>query len=86
MVYFLIFRVHRAICIRSRRPWLFPDAIYYMTPNGREFVKTLKVLHDFTYKVIEERRASRKTNPQKSIEKSLEDDTFGNINIFQLST
>ena len=40
---------------RSMRPWQSNDFIYYKTNTGKEHNKTLKILHDFTRKVINER-------------------------------
>jgi cytochrome P450 family 4 subfamily V len=42
---------------RVRQPWLWVDFIYYLTPGGREFKKSLDILHGFTRKVINERNA-----------------------------
>ncbi|KAF4526740.1 hypothetical protein B566_EDAN015310, partial [Ephemera danica] len=42
---------------RIKRPWLLPDWIFRLTPMGREFYKSIKILQDFTVKVIRKRRA-----------------------------
>ena len=38
--------------MRQRSPWLWNDTLYDFLPSGREHKKCLKVLHDFTNKVI----------------------------------
>ena len=37
---------------RQRSPWLWNDVIYSFTPSGREHDKCLRILHDFTNKVL----------------------------------
>ena len=37
---------------RQRSPWLWNDVIYSLTPSGREHDKCLRILHDFTNKVL----------------------------------
>ncbi|KAJ9581171.1 hypothetical protein L9F63_023649 [Diploptera punctata] len=37
-------------------PWLFPQFIYSLTPGGRRFEKYLQTLHNFTDKVLRERK------------------------------
>ena len=38
--------------MRQRSPWLWNDTLYGLLPSGREHKRCLKVLHDFTNKVI----------------------------------
>ena len=38
--------------MRQRSPWLWNDTLYGILPSGREHKRCLKVLHDFTNKVI----------------------------------
>ena len=38
--------------MRQRSPWLWNDTLYGLLPSGREHKKCLKILHDFTNKVI----------------------------------
>ena len=45
-------RVSELIQMRQRSPWLWNDTLYDLLPSGREHKKCLKVLHDFTNKVI----------------------------------
>lgn len=33
-------------------PWLYNDWIYYLTSNGQEYFKLLRILHNFTNMVI----------------------------------
>ncbi|XP_039277936.1 cytochrome P450 4C1 [Nilaparvata lugens] len=54
-----VFDVSELILHRALRPWLFADNVWKMSSKGREFYSKLKTLHDFTDKVIMERRAVR---------------------------
>ena len=38
--------------MRQRSPWLWNDTLYGLFPSGREHKRCLKILHDFTNKVI----------------------------------
>ena len=38
--------------MRQRSPWLWNDTLYGLLPSGREHKRCLKILHDFTNKVI----------------------------------
>ena len=40
------------IQMRQRSPWLWNDTLYGLLPSGREHKRCLKILHDFTNKVI----------------------------------
>ncbi|XP_003796670.1 phylloquinone omega-hydroxylase CYP4F11-like isoform X1 [Otolemur garnettii] len=50
---------------RSQNPLLFPNFLYYLTPNGRRFLKACRLVHDFTDAVIQERR---RTLPRQGID------------------
>ena len=50
--------------IRQKLPWLHPDLIYPFTSNGKRYLKNLKVLQDFTTKVINDKIKSRQDNPK----------------------
>ena len=45
-------RVSELIQMRQRSPWLWNDTLYGLLPSGREHKRCLKILHDFTNKVI----------------------------------
>eukprot|EP00936_MAST-01D_sp_MAST-1D-sp1_P000145 g145.t1 len=45
---------------RALLPWLWPDALYWNSPMGRDCAANLKSLHAFTRKVIARRKAERK--------------------------
>lgn len=55
------FSVSRLITERFNRVYLHSDIIYSLTPSGREYAACIKTLHDFTEKVIRERKELRKT-------------------------
>ncbi|CAG7786100.1 unnamed protein product [Allacma fusca] len=44
---------------RATRPLLWPYFVFSLTPSGREYQKSLKILHDFTTMVIKERKKSQ---------------------------
>ncbi|KAK2552815.1 Cytochrome P450 4V2 [Acropora cervicornis] len=70
-------RMSELVQKRQRSPWLWYDALYYLMPSGREHSKCLKILHDFTNKVIDERiaeRAARTVAPQENQEDSVNDE------------
>ncbi|KAK2721923.1 cytochrome P450 4C1-like [Artemia franciscana] len=41
---------------RSVQPWYYSDFVFYLSATGREQKKLLRMLHDFTRKIIEQRR------------------------------
>ncbi|KAK7929481.1 hypothetical protein WMY93_005876 [Mugilogobius chulae] len=50
-----VYKMSDIISRRQRMPWYWPDFLYYSIGDGKEHDKILKVLHSFTYKVINER-------------------------------
>ncbi len=50
-------RVSKLVQKRSQEPWTWLDSLYFLTSNGKEFKKCLKILHGFTRKVIHERNS-----------------------------
>ncbi|GAB6024682.1 hypothetical protein CHUAL_009816 [Chamberlinius hualienensis] len=44
------------IVYRNQRPWLIPDFVFKLTKMGDNYKKHLKVVHDFTTKVIQMRK------------------------------
>ncbi|XP_025266525.1 cytochrome P450 4C1-like [Camponotus floridanus] len=51
-----IHEIIELILYRIIRPWLYNDLIFSLTPQGRKQKKILKILHEFTEKVIVERK------------------------------
>lgn len=49
------FRMTDIIGKRQRMPWMWPDWIFKWLPIGREHDRCLKIIHQFTEKVIQER-------------------------------
>lgn len=47
---------------RSLRPWLDNDVIFNLTALGRENQRCVKVLHDFTNQVIQDRKKMLNNN------------------------
>ncbi|KAM9770202.1 cytochrome P450 4V8 [Menidia menidia] len=50
-----VYRMSDIVSRRQRTPWFWPNFLYYNFGAGNEHDKTLKVLHSFTKKVINER-------------------------------
>ncbi|CAH3155173.1 unnamed protein product [Porites lobata] len=74
-----VLRVSELIQMRQRSPWLWNDTLYALLSSGREHKRCLKILHDFTNKVIDQRIAERasiksKTQEEKEKEEVDEDD------------
>ncbi|XP_074607201.1 cytochrome P450 4V2-like isoform X1 [Acropora palmata] len=66
-----VVRISELVHKRQRSPWMWYDSLYNLTPSGREHSKCLKILHDFTNMVIDERiaeREAKKSGAQKSQE------------------
>uniref|UniRef100_A0A8C7ZW86 aromatase n=1 Tax=Oryzias sinensis TaxID=183150 RepID=A0A8C7ZW86_9TELE len=57
-IFFFKCRMSDIISRRQRAPWFWPDFLYYFFGEGKEHDKTLKILHSFTKKVIQERSES----------------------------
>ena len=53
--FFFFSRVSELIQMRQRSPWLWNDTLYALLSSGREHKRCLKILHDFTNKVITSR-------------------------------
>lgn len=49
-------QVSGLIITRLTRPWLWPDWAFHISSHGRRFRRCLKVMQDFTTKVIKDRR------------------------------
>lgn len=59
-----IYKASEQLFLRMIRPWLFPDIVFNMSRSGREHAACLKILHDFTKKVIKEKRAEIATKSE----------------------
>lgn len=68
-------RAAHLIVERQFKLWLHPDVIYYNTQQGKEFAQLLKILHNFTEKVISERKGILET--QRANVARQEKDSFG---------
>ncbi|CAF4343051.1 unnamed protein product, partial [Rotaria sordida] len=40
---------------RQRMPWLWPDLLFKLLPEGRDHDRNLNIIHQFTKKVIDDR-------------------------------
>ncbi|NWR56444.1 CP4V2 protein, partial [Bucorvus abyssinicus] len=49
---------------RQKSPWFWPDCIYMLFKEGREHQRNLKILHNFTDKVIAEKAAELENTKQ----------------------
>lgn len=73
-----IYQMSEIVQYRELRPWLYPDLLWDLSPTGREEARSLKILHDFTNKVIQERKRERKNEQGNASEstKNQEDDIY----------
>ncbi|EDO31777.1 predicted protein, partial [Nematostella vectensis] len=55
-----VIRMSELALSRLKRPWVHPAFLYYLTNEGREHNKILKLLHDFTNQVIADRIQERR--------------------------
>ncbi|KAJ8319161.1 hypothetical protein KUTeg_004252 [Tegillarca granosa] len=46
-----VYRISEIILQRQKRPWVWPDALFYTIGDGKEHDKCLDILHRFTEKV-----------------------------------
>lgn len=63
----MIFSMGELVMKRALKPWLHSDFIFQMTPFGKQYYNSLSILHNFTIKVINERREMLKMNKFKKI-------------------
>lgn len=49
-------RIEDLILIKNMYPWFWSDIIFKLTPSGREFHRVVNTLHNFTKKVILEKK------------------------------
>eukprot|EP00795_Rhopilema_esculentum_P008283 gene8283-14241_t len=54
---------------RQVRAYLWPEFIYSLTKSGKEHNRAVKILHNFTLKVIKEKISKRKMKEEKVVEK-----------------
>ncbi|KAK3084868.1 hypothetical protein FSP39_020492 [Pinctada imbricata] len=50
---------------REGSPWIHRDIFYYLTPNGREYVRLTNYVHDFADKIIKTRRLTLEKDPSQ---------------------
>ncbi|XP_027591287.1 cytochrome P450 4V2 isoform X1 [Pipra filicauda] len=61
-----IYRMSDLIQQRQKSPWLWPDLLYMLFKEGREHKRNLKILHNFTDRVIAEKAAELENTKQKN--------------------
>ncbi|XP_054706468.1 uncharacterized protein LOC129216283 [Uloborus diversus] len=70
----------RLTFIRNQFPWLWPDFLFKMSPEGRRFAKNNKVVQEFTEKIIRQKKAEklkfRNYNENKSAINRPDENTF----------
>lgn len=52
-----LYEVAEMALTRVSRPWLWSDYVFYRTQSGRRFLKAKEMMHEFSLKVILERKA-----------------------------
>ncbi|KAL3876313.1 hypothetical protein ACJMK2_034175 [Sinanodonta woodiana] len=74
-------RITELTILRQRSPWLWPDFIFNLTRDGKDYKKCLKILHEFTEKVIREKEEARsmdeKTLTMDDMLKDRDEDDIG---------
>lgn len=50
--------IDHACILINRKPWLYPDFIFYLTPMGRQFRRDCDFVHGFADEVIRNRKAA----------------------------
>ena len=48
--------IHRLYMVYFRRPWLYPDFIFYLTPRGLQFKRDCDYVHNLSKDIVEKRR------------------------------
>ncbi|KAL0132771.1 hypothetical protein PUN28_000480 [Cardiocondyla obscurior] len=67
----------RSIIDRMVRPWYMLDSVYYSLPAGKEFKAAIDMLHGFTKKVINKRKAEQQfQSSSQNIELGNKEDDF----------
>jgi len=67
-----VYNMSKLIVARVENPLFISDFIYNLSGSGRRAAKNLKVLHDFTNKVIRERKAlllAEKDNKEEEVKR-----------------
>ncbi|XP_052773305.1 cytochrome P450 4V2-like [Mya arenaria] len=69
-----VYKASEFTFIRQRSPWLWPDLLFNLIGPGKDYAKSLKILHGFTEKVIRERQEefSKKYTSDTTMEQLLE--------------
>ncbi|XP_039309280.1 cytochrome P450 4C1 isoform X1 [Solenopsis invicta] len=49
-------KIAKLTTIRMFQPWLWIDWLYYLTPAGRQYKSTLKIVHEFADEVIKKKK------------------------------
>ncbi|CAH3194528.1 unnamed protein product, partial [Porites evermanni] len=78
-----VLRVSELIQMRQRSPWLWNDTLYGLLPSGREHKRCLKILHDFTNKVIDQRIAERASIKSKTQEEKEKDEVYEDDGLYK---
>jgi len=71
-----IYSVMAIIQVRQKSVWLWPDIVFKMTQAGQQFEKDLKILHDFTRDVIQQRWTDYKKK-KAELGEAFESEYFG---------
>lgn len=64
-----VYRISDMIHQRMKRPWLWLDFLFLMFKEGREYKRSLEILHNFTNNVITERASEMKREEPGSADK-----------------
>nr|QST15030.1 CYP4C33-like protein 1 [Diaphanosoma celebensis] len=69
-----VYKMGDIVQLRQVRPWLQPDLLFQLTSYGAEQKRCLKILHDFTDKVIREKKLEHQQRQKAASEQTADDD------------
>nr|QSD59141.1 CYP4C122 [Diaphanosoma celebensis]QST15031.1 CYP4C33-like protein 2 [Diaphanosoma celebensis] len=74
-----VYKTSHVVQMRQARPWLQPELLFQLSKYGAEQRKCLKILHDFTDKVIRERKLEHKERKNRPVETVTDGDDIGSV-------
>lgn len=66
---------------RQARPWLQPDILFKLSGYQKEHDACLKLLHDFSYETIRNRRKEYQESKKNKGQEVTEDEAMGNRSV-----
>lgn len=87
-VFFFVNRIGQIIQNRQAKVWLHPDFLFQLTAQYKEHQKCIEILHEFSYRVIHERKAeiAKQNNNNNNIEDTINNNVYANANLNVVDT